>query len=604
MPASRSKFSILFAFLLASLAAVAMLGTPQLAEAAPSDAAVLVADALAPASTPGTPAAAPDDGVLGSIESMASNPAVKLGSRVLLAVLLFIGGWIVAKLISYAVFQLLSRTDVDNKIAQKLGISMLMREGGEGKQEGVVERFIAQVVYYLVMLLVVVGVLEFAGLSQVAGPLERLVDTVMQALPRVGKAAIILVVAYVAAKILRMVVCGALDAAGVDQRFAKLTESTPSDRSPFSATVGRVVFWLIMLLGLAGAFEALEIGPIADPLHGAINHIVGVLPKVGFAVVLIAVGYFGGRIVRAVVRNVLEGLGFDKLAAKVQLDRVTGKTSPSDVVGTALMVFIIVQATIAALNEVGLTTLSEPLTDMMSQFWNLLPSVAVAAVVIVVAVFVGELLRRLVAGALRNLGLDAFMERLGFNKLSDREDKLGEYSELVGFAVQIGVVLLGVAQALATLELATWSGYVNAFLGYVVKNVAVATLVVGVGFAIGNYVRDLIRARGEDEVGKWMGEFARYAVLVFAFTMAVRQLDVAEDFVLLTFGLLFGALCLGAALAFGLGGREVAGDIVKRRYDEARRQMGKRPAGSSPKAPTVPNKPVAPIIPTTPNGDT
>jgi hypothetical protein len=151
----------------------------------------------------------------------------------------------------------------------------------------------------------------------------------------------------------------------------------------------------------------------------------------------------------------------------------------------------------------------------------------------------------------------------------------------LGFAVQIGVILVGVAQALSTLDLEMWSAYVNTFLGYIIKNVAVATFVVGVGFALGNYVRDLIQARGGDNTGEWMGEFARYAVLVFAFTMAVRQLDVAEDFVLLTFGLLFGALCLAAALAFGLGGREVASDIVKRRYAEARQQMNTRDAAGA-----------------------
>jgi hypothetical protein len=57
---------------------------------------------------------------------------------------------------------------------------------------------------------------------------------------------------------------------------------------------------------------------------------------------------------------------------------------------------------------------------------------------------------------------------------------------------------------------------------------------------------------------------------------------VAEDFVLMTFGLLFGALCLGAALAFGLGGRDVAGDIVKKRYDKARADLNK------PKPPPIP----------------
>ena len=528
---------------------------------------------------------------LAQLGVMADNPAVQLGMRIVLAILLFIGGWIVAKLIGYGVYQVLSRTDLDNKAADKLGVSLLMGDKKKADDDGSIERFVAKIAYYVAMLLVVVGVLEFAGLSQVAGPLERLVDTVVQALPRIGKAALILLVAYFAGKILRTVVTAALDRLNFDSRFAQLAESG-EDKPAFSATVGHVVFGLILLVGVAGAFEALDIRPIAEPLHGAVDHIVGVLPKVGFAVLLVALGWFGGRIARALVRKALQGLGFDGLAERVQLDRVTGKTSPSDVVATAAMVFIMVQASIAALNELGLTTLSEPLTEMMGQFWNLLPKLAVGVVIVVVAGFVGRLLRRVVAGALRNLGLDRFMETLGFKPLSEREDRLGEYSEMVGFAVQIGVVLLGIAQALATLQLETWAGYVGAFLGYIVKNVAVATLVVGVGFAIGNYVRDLVQARGDDETSKWMAEFARYAVLVFAFTMAVRQLDVAEDFVLLTFGLLFGALCLGAALAFGLGGREVAGDIVKRRYDEARRQMNKRPAPtvSTPKAPTIPVK--------------
>jgi hypothetical protein len=515
----------------------------------------------------------PGQEALDWLGSMSSNPAVALGARVLLAILLFVGGWIAAKLLSYATFRLLMRTQVDNKIAKKLGVQMLIEEA----PSDAVEKFVARVVYWLVMLLVVVGVLDFAGLSQVAAPLAGFVDTVMQALPRIGKAALILVVASVAGRILRMLVTGALDRAGVDRRFAELTEGDRARASgPFSEAAGRVVFWLLVLVGIAGAFEALEIGPIADPLRTAIDHVVGKIPRIGVAAVLVACGYFGGRIARTVLRNVLQGLGFDALVARFQLDRLTGSTSPSDVVGIAAMVFILVQASIAALGEIGLETLSRPLTEMMGQIWNLLPPLAVSVVIVAAAAFVGRLLRRVVAGALRNLGLDRFMARLGFDKLSERPDRLGEYSELVGLAVQVGVVLLGVAQALDNLALQTWAGYVNAFLGYVVKNVAVATLVVGVGFAIGNYVRDLIRARDDANATSWLAEFARYAVLALAFTMAVHQLDVADDFVLLTFGLLFGALCLGAALAFGLGGREVAGKILERRYNEARAELDRK----------------------------
>lgn len=523
------------------------------------------------------------------IRVFASDEVVQTAARVVLAILLFIGGWIVAKLVSYGVFQLLGRTKFDNVIAEKLGLGMFMRdktsEGGDGS---VVERFVARVVFWIVMLLVIVAVLEFAGLQQVASPIQRLVDTIAQALPRLGKAALIVLVAYIAGRVLSTVVTAALDRAGVDRRFAQLTDTgaARTQGAPFSHTTGKVVFWLLVFFGLAGAFEALEIEPIAAPLRNAIDHIVGLAPRIGVAALLVLAGYVIGRIVRTVVRNLLQSVGFDGLVAKLQLDKLTGKTSPSDVIGLVLFVFIMFQASVAGMNELGLETLSVPLTAMMTRFWSLMPALGVSVLIVFIGVVVGRLLRKVVVAALKNIGFDRLMARLGFDKLPDRPDHLDEYSEIVGLAVHVGIILLAVAQALDNMQLDTWSGYVNALLTYMVKNVAVAMIVVGIGFAIGNYVRDVIRSRREtgpnDETRAWLAEFARYAVLVFACTMAVRQLDVAEDFVLITFGLLFGALCLAAALAFGLGGREVAGDIVKRRYEAA------RIAANKPKPPAAP----------------
>lgn len=528
----------------------------------------------------------------------ASTEVVQTAARVVLAVLLFIGGWIVAKLLAYGAFQMLNRTKIDNILAEKLGISMLLRDrrGADGEDGGTVERLFARIVFWIVMLLVIVGVLEFAGLQQVAGPIQRLVDTVAQALPRVGKAALILLVAYVAGRVLSVFVTGALDRVGVDRRFAQLTEgeAARSQAQPFSTTTGRVVFWLLMFFGLAGAFEALEIEPIAGPLRNAIDHIVSLLPRIAVAVLLVLAGWIIGRILRTVVRNLLQSVGFDALAAKLGLDKLTGKLSPSDLVASVLFVFVMFQASIAGLNELGLETLSVPLTGMMTRFWSLVPAIGASLLIILVGVVVGRLLRRVVSAALKNVGFDGLMSRLGFDKLPDRPDHLDEYSEIIALAVYVGVILLAVAQALANMQLDTWAGYVDSFLAYMVKNVAVAFIVVLIGFGIGNYVRDIIRSRrGDpnaatdvaDESRGWLAEFARYAVLVFACTMAVRQLDVAEDFVLITFGLLFGALCLAAALAFGLGGREVAGDIVKRRYDAARSKMNKPVLG--PRTPPI-----------------
>lgn len=560
--------------------------------------------------------AAPEPASTGGMDwgVVINDRAIAVGGKIAIAVGLFILGWIVAKSLSYAVFTVLNRTELDNKLAERLGINMLLRERKEGEEGGEVERFIAKVVYFMLMLLVIVGVLQFAGLGDAAAPLAGFVDTIVQALPRIFKAALILIVAYVAGRILSMIVTRALDGVGVDERFAQLAESDSADkRVAFSDAAGKVLFWLLIVVGLAGAFEALEIEPLAGPLHNAIDTIIELIPRLAIAALLVFIGYVVGKVLRVVVRNALTGLGFDKLMARVGLDKFTGKSTWSDLIGLVLMVFVMLQATVAALEKLELNSLAGNLTSMIEQIWAMLPTIAVSALIIAVAVFVGSLLRKVVATTLRNLGFDRLMERIGFGKISDRDDRLGEFSELVAYAVQIGVILLGVAQALDNLQLDTWAVYVNTFLAYLLQNVAVALVVVLLGFVIGKYVRELIIARaGEeddaDDTTKWIAEFARYVVLVFAFTMAVRQLDVAEDFVLLTFGLLFGALCLAMALAFGLGSREVAGDIVKKRYDKVKTQLGRpsRPAGGGgaggaggigrPATPTVPTPRATPPV--------
>jgi hypothetical protein len=65
---------------------------------------------------------------------------------------------------------------------------------------------------------------------------------------------------------------------------------------------------------------------------------------------------------------------------------------------------------------------------------------------------------------------------------------------------------------------------------------------------------------------------ARGAILVFTGAMALRELGLAEDIVNLAFGLTLGAIAVAAALAFGLGSREIAGREVERMVQEARSQ--------------------------------
>jgi len=607
-----------------------------------SVAAALGLPALAQASPPAEPTAAPPpappsslvDRIGASLAETFSAEALQVGGRVLLALGMFLAGWILAKLLSYVVFRLLTRINLDNLVAEKLGLDTLIKERG-GKQPrdpNALERGISTFVFWVLMLVVVVAVLEYAGLSQAAAPIERLLDTVVQAIPLLVKAALLLLVSWVAGLVLRRIVVTALELTRIDAKLAELappveattstvtsttegglSAETPADgKRPapsFAQTVGQVVFWLCLVVGLAGAFDALQIAPLADPMRNAIDAAVGALPEIGVATLIVCAGWILGRILRAVVTNLTKAAGLDGLSERIGLGPLFGEAGASSVLGIVALIFVMVQAVIAALDRVGLKTLSTPLNDVVARFWALLPTLAVAILLVAAGVVVARLVRRFVAEALRRAGFDAFMAKLGLGTLAEREDKLGEPAELVGFIAQAGIVMLAVAQALANLELHTWAGYVDAFLTFLVQRAAVALIVVAVGFAVGNWVRDAVRARRGTaaDAPEWVAELARWTVLVFAFTMGVAQLGVAEGFVLLAFGLTFGALCLAVALAFGLGSRELAAKIVEQRWAAMRASSGGPAAaggGPSPRTQASPSasaaiSPAAPLLPPT-----
>lgn len=535
-------------------------------------AAVLAPGAAAAQSTPGTaPPATPapaagllDQEWVGAIATNAMDIGWNLG--MFLAVLL--GGWIAAAIARSVVFRLLKRTTLDEKLAEMLGLHLIMDlKQGEDR----IEKLAAASVYYALMVLVILAALEVVGLTHAVQPVNDLLSVVTQALPRAAWAAALLGIAWAAGTILRIVVTNALTGAGVDSRLQQLAgDGAESSEQPLAKSTGQVVFWLVMAVGLAGAFDALEITPIAQPLANAMNTVIGALPSVGLAAVIVGGAWIFGRIARTVVTNLTASAGLDRWTERLQLGTLFEQRAASDLLGLLVHAFIQLQALIAALHELGLDTLANPLTDAMGQFWLLVPKVAISALFVVVGVYGGRVVRGVVTRMLKGIGFDRIFDLIGFGRFAEEHHELDEPSELVGYAANVAVVLVTVEQALANLELHTWARYVAAFLEYAVTNVVVALLIVGIGLFASNKVRDLIAASADegDTSRRYIGEIARYATLVFAVTAAVRHLDVAEDFVLLTFALLFGALCLAVALAFGLGGREVAGKILAEQYEK------------------------------------
>ncbi len=517
-------------------------------------------------------------GVFEDMQSWIGPDAWTVVSKVAIGLGIFILGWFAAKLISWMVFKLLCKTNLDDKLSQKLGFKVLSEDGRDPQR---VERIISRVVYWILMLLVLVAVLDYAELPQVAGPIQGLIGVVVGALPFIGKAIIILVVAWVVATILKKLVTKGLDAVGVDNRFAELSD--PSDveaqvraaKRPFSITAGRVIFWLVMIIGLAGAFDALQITALSAPLQNMLDSVVSWVPRLAVAALIILIGYVIARVVKLIVSNLLESVGFDGFVERIHFSRLFGSSSPSRIIGVIAFWFILIQAIVAGVERVGLKTLSEPLTNMMDRFWSLLPDLVVGGLLLAVAYFVAKVVRSFVEGLLNNLGFNDLMERLGFSRAA--AGRVGQPSVVVGTIVQVAIILIALAQVLNNLGLHTWAGYVDTFLTYALHNVFVAALILLAGFVISNWVHGVMTSREQEtDASRWMATLARYTILVFAFTMALYQLDIAQEIVIISFGMLFGAICLAFGLAFGLGGKDTAGKIVKERYESTKRDLSRR----------------------------
>jgi len=124
--------------------------------------------------------------------------------------------------------------------------------------------------------------------------------------------------------------------------------------------------------------------------------------------------------------------------------------------------------------------------------------------------------------------------------------------------VMVGILLFALVAATDVLGLPALTGVVTGLLS-LSGQVLAGLLVFGVGLYLANLAAGLLRSSGSQQ-GALLAQISRVAIVAFSGAMALRQIGVAPDIVNLAFGLLLGAIAVAAALAFGLGGRDVAAE--------------------------------------------
>jgi len=213
-------------------------------------------------------------------------------------------------------------------------------------------------------------------------------------------------------------------------------------------------------------------------------------------------------------------------------------------------------------------------TTVVTGAWNafatkitaFLPELIGAIIIFVVGWIIARLVKVGVEKLLRLVRFDTATEKTGVNKFLKKGEIVKAPSEIVGTLVYWFIMILVLIASLDALGLPIVSDMLNSIFLYI-PNVVAAIIVLVLGFLMGNLLAAVVRTAASNaglKNAEGLGKISLYAIVVFVSAIALIQLGIGEEIVASAFGLVFGAVALALALAFGLGGRDVAADYLKR----------------------------------------
>lgn len=513
------------------------------------------------------------------------NPYLPLIQAIAILVIGFIVAWIVSAIVR----SILNRTNFDNRLASWIA--------GEGNPSPPVEKWISSIVFWLIMLFVLVAFFQALRLDAVSQPLNTLLDEVFTYLPRLAGAAILIAIAWILATIVKLVTTRGLRALHIDERLAG-SEHTPEGAGTefkLSDTLGNVLYWFVFLFFLPSILSTLDLEGPLQPVENLLDQFLGILPEIFAAIVIAIAGWFVARIVRGIVTNLLAASQIDRLGYRLGIGDAAGEMRLSGLIGTVVYVLILIPVAISALDTLSIESVSEPAVDMLNQVLAAVPKIATAILILALAFYVGKFLAELVTSLLTSIGFNNLLSWLGLQTQSSTQPmppSTDPYvadpstppvtdtppsgpsnttpSEVVGIIVWVGVMLFAAVAAINVLEIPSLTLLISGIV--VISGRILAGLIVfGVGLYLANLAFSLITRSGGRQT-RILGQTARIAIIALISAMALEQMGVATDIVNLAFGLLVGAIAVAIALAFGLGGRDVAAEQLREWLNSFKRQ--------------------------------
>lgn len=453
------------------------------------------------------------------------------------ALAILIAGWLIALLVRATVRRGLGFLNLNARFTQLTG------------QTVDIEKAVVVALFWFVLLFTLTAVFNSLDLGFVSAPFAALLTKFLEYVPRLLAGLIIAMMAWLIASVVRKMVSKALSKTTLDEKL-----SEHAGMAPISDGLSQALFWLIILLFVPAVLNALQMAGLLEPFREMVAKILSIVPNAIAALVIGGVGWILATVLRNLTTNLLRTAGSDKIGRQVGLSE---SVKLSNAVGLVVFVAVFLPALVAALDALKIEAISKPATDMLGMFFEAVPHIIAAGLILVITWMIASFASRLLASLLNTIGFDNLPQHTGIASAFQKTPA----------SVFVGYVVLFFAMLFATVEAANQVGFthvsdtVDTFIRFG-GDVLLGAIILVVGFWLATLAYEAMEKASAPN-SKGLAKIGRFAILGLVLALGLRAMGIADDIVNLAFGLTLGSVAVAVALSFGLGGREAAGKLTE-----------------------------------------
>ena len=388
--------------------------------------------------------------------------------------------------------------------------------------------------------------------------------------PRVLLAILILIATHFIAKAVQWAVARMVD------KMPILKRDPGVGGASIGKELGRLAYWLIWLVGLIAALQPLGLSEVLTPVTRMTNEIFAYIPRLFGAGLLFFAGVILARIVRHVIEAAFGAINIERLLGRVGMSiaepplavDAAGTASPgvaqerssiAKALGMTASAVIIIFAAIAALNVLQIAAIADPATVMLTTIANAIPNILAALAILAFTFIIGRYLKSLIETVLPSFGFDRSVHALNIMPASTSPSKV------VGSIAMTTVLIIGIMEAARKI-----GGDSTAALLFQITElggkVIFGTVIIVVGLFLARILAGLVGS-STGEAG-YAQTIVKYAIVALFTAIGLTFMGLANEIVMIAFGLILGSAAVATAIAFGLGGRDFAARMLEEWQDD------------------------------------